>query len=1199
MMVANKLSDIVKLNANFKNAINLYLNLNKDEKVDSYIPTKSSVNILSRYLDSVYSNKCQSTILIGPYGKGKSHLLLVLLAILSMERNERNCKLIESLIKKIERVDTDSANLVSKIWSERGKFLPVIVMNSQDDLNQAFMIALNDALKREQLESIMPKTYFSYANETIARWKKDYPETYKEYCALLQKNNMTDEEMKAGLVQCDASKLQLFRLIYPELTSGSVFNPLAGGDVLPMYKSVADKLREEYGYSGIYIVFDEFSKYIEGQDKHSAGNNMKLLQDICELANESKETQVFLTMVAHKSIKEYGKYLSDATINAFTGIEGRIEEILFITSSKNNYELIQNAISSDEDQLQNVPQYNKYFSQDVIDEYYRIAAFRSSFTLKDFEKIIVKGCYPLSPVAAYALLNISEKVAQNERTLFTFISKDEPFSMAKYVKEHPAPNAREWIITPDLVYDYFKNIFKKEVYNEFIHTEWLNAEYAISKVSEYNKIKMLKTLAIINIINKFDEMPATEEILILTSGVPAGKDTLDSLEQSKLIYKKGSNNCYSFKTRAGSELKNEIKRRRGNKGNNVNISSVLERISNTPYILPKRYNYENAMTRYFKFEYLSVEEFLKISDARVFFSEKRFQDGKVIALYNSDDVDCTEKVKKKVLDFQCENLIIIYSKKKFEFQKQATDYEIIQDIKNDVLFMKDNEVLHKEISIMEEEIEKEIGMYLEDEFGENATYYTAYFDGENWIFEYNLSLAKTVDVVCSNFYNMTMLINNELINKQNINTAPIKKARKTIVDTIINKQSTEMFMNGTSAESTIYRAVMVNSGVLDSSKDVKTNAVLNLFDEYFEQCIESKRSFACFVDKYISAPYGMRRGVLPILLAYKISKRSEDIVVYYDDREMQIDSDTIVNMCEFPDEYSLFISRENADKEKYIQELSELFPIDATSNISGNRINCVLIGMQRWYRALPQNAKNIRKVSNYIEDEQVVKKLPKVKKVLQQLDVNAYEIIFKIIPSICSETSNYAETVEALKKIKSLLNGYMDWLINQVINETVLVFDRKQKTDLAHTLKNWYEKQSRFAKDGLHDSAATGLMSCIADINTYDEYDIVQKLVKVVTEIYLDAWNDDSLEVYVERLNEIKTNVEAIGDSNESGKCELSFVGKNGEVLHKYYDKVDEATGAIFRNILEDTLEDFSDLSVNAKVAILLEAIEKVMKRED
>lgn len=78
MAKINSLRDIIQFNSNFKTAINLYLSLNKAEKVLGYIPTKSSVSFLGEYLKAVLENKEQATLLVGPYGKGKSHLLLVL-----------------------------------------------------------------------------------------------------------------------------------------------------------------------------------------------------------------------------------------------------------------------------------------------------------------------------------------------------------------------------------------------------------------------------------------------------------------------------------------------------------------------------------------------------------------------------------------------------------------------------------------------------------------------------------------------------------------------------------------------------------------------------------------------------------------------------------------------------------------------------------------------------------------------------------------------------------------------------------------------------------------------------------------------------------------------------------------------------------------------------------------------------------------
>ena len=167
--------------------------------------------------------------------------------------------------------------------------------------------------------------------------------------AFKDKNNILSlAELKTDLKQYSQKTLILFKEIYPKVTAGSEFNPMALADALPLYKSVSEKLVDEYGYSGIYIVFDEFSKFIEGQNNIAAGTNMHLLQSMCELATDSKNAQVFITMVAHKSIKEYGKYLSRDLINLFTGIEGRIIEKYFVTSSKNNYELIKNAIVKDD-----------------------------------------------------------------------------------------------------------------------------------------------------------------------------------------------------------------------------------------------------------------------------------------------------------------------------------------------------------------------------------------------------------------------------------------------------------------------------------------------------------------------------------------------------------------------------------------------------------------------------------------------------------------------------------------------------------------------------------------------------------------------------------------------------------------------------------------------------------------------------------
>ena len=73
------------------------------------------------------------------------------------------------------------------------------------------------------------------------------------------------------------------------------------------------------------------------------------------------------------------------------------------------------------------------------------------------------------------------------------------------------------------------------------------------------------------------------------------------------------------------------------------------------------------MTRYFRFEYLDVVDFLKLENVDILLQDGKFQDGKVVALYSLDNCDRTEQLVKKVKELTSYNIIVIYTKKPPEF----------------------------------------------------------------------------------------------------------------------------------------------------------------------------------------------------------------------------------------------------------------------------------------------------------------------------------------------------------------------------------------------------------------------------------------------------------------------------------------------------------------------------------------------------
>ncbi len=1197
-MQLHSLSEVISFDEGFKSAVNLYLSLNKKERVLGYIPTKSSLVILQDYLTAIWKNKEQATLLVGPYGKGKSHLLLVLLAIISMERNHENEKIIKSLlanIEKVEEIGEDVIELISSIWKKKGRFLPVLINNVQGDMNQSFLYALQEALKRENLANLVPDTYYSIARKRLEMWKKDYPDTYTGFVECLKKFHRTAEELERGLEQFSKEDLKVFAVIYPKVTAGGEFNPLAVSDVLPLYKSVSEKLKEEYGYSGIYIVFDEFSKFIEAQDGKAAGANMELVQKMCELAADSKETQIFITMVAHKSIKEYGKYLSADTINSYTGIEGRIIEKYFVTSSKNNYELVRNAIVKDEEKLRLIPDYEKNLGEKRADAFYSIPVYKSNFTGKDFESIVFRGCYPLNPISVYLLLHISEKVGQNERTLFTFISNDEPYSMARLVAGHRAD--MPWNIGADAIYDYFSGLFKKDMLNEQVHNEWLNAEYALSKCDTEEERKVIKALAVFLIINKEEEMPAIDEYLGLSVAVDWPQDIINSLLEKNILYRKAATNCLVFKTRAGSALKAEIKKQRGIKGDRVDYNNVLEKVSGKYYVIPRKYNTDHVMTRFFRHEYMSAENFMELSDVRVLFEDTTCGDGRVLSLYSLSTINI-ERVRQKVQELHCEKLLVVCPVQKLEVHKQVKDYEILQDLKGNSTFTNNHEVLKKEIPLMEEDLAAAILKQIQEVYADTECKVFAFYEGKVWGTPYE-TLEETVNICCERIYPKTPYINNELINRRLLTTAQTKKSRERIIQAILEHEDGEAFYGGNKQEATIYRSLFRNvvngTQTGEESMDKNLQEILTVMTKFIDSCACEKKELSKLVEMLVREPYGLRNGVLPVYLARLLADRKEDIVITYNGEEIPLTAGIVIAMCEQPRDYQLYISGDNLQKRQYIEKLNALFEVEYNRNLSENRIKNILICMQRWFRALPQITRNVEHWEELGLNVQIADRMPKLKRLLQKADTNSFEMLFQKLPAIFGCPDNLEKTYEGIRQCKAAYEKVYQWKITKVVEDTYEVFGNRRKEDLYHLIREWYEEQSELSKNGLHGGRITNFMSCVEHLNVYDDIEVAKRLAKAVTDVYFENWNEDSGEEYIKELQCLKKEIEALGKQQVSDKLRLSFVGKNGRSIEKYYEPVPEGTGTILKNIIEDSLEEYEDLSVNDRVAILLEMIEKVI----
>ena len=1198
------LTELINVNHNFKTSINLSLNINDHDKLGSFIPTTSSVVLLNEYLDSIIDKNDFSTLLIGPYGKGKSHLVLVLLAIISWRRDlESNRQTIYELCEKIKRLSEQTVALAEKIWNywnTSKPFLPVIISNTGGSVAHSFMIGLKNALSGvgTDFSDIVPTTFHSHAIERINNWKISYQDTYAHFVELLQKSNITVDEIIEGLKKGNDFSLKLFRDLYPELTSGSQFTPLIDSDTVKIFDSVNYKLIRDRNFAGIYIVFDEFSKFIEAQNSDTTGMNMKLVQDMCELANNSKDNQLFLTMISHKTISEYHDYLSQDVINSYIGIEGRIKERFFVSSSQNNFELISSAIGKNKKYFDEYISHHNYFQKDFAEKYLELPCFTKSFSndVDSLRNLLLCGCFPLTPISAYVLLNVSEKVAQNERSLFTFISKRDPFSLAEYINtaefnETDAPD--QLLVNCDLIYDYFENLIKKSPSSK-IHNIWINSSYALEKSTKLEQEKIIKSLALLLIICKSEFEPTLKNIR-LASGVDNADLVLVDLVECGIVSFSEVYQTYRFATVDGNFLKNKIEERRTViSENDINVSEIFSEVFERNFWFPKKYNNKYYITRYLRTIFMELSIFTEIKNVDDLLKTYDSSDGLVIYLYSlSVSLIDEEHIRNHLYLLDDPRIVVVLSDHVVNTDKYKIDYTILHKMLNDVNFMSNHSVLESEILLKIAECKEMIKRELASLFSYNAKVFRK--ESQNVVKTTYADIFEFINDSMENAFHATPVINNEVINRKNLSSAQTKKTRLNIINAILNHEDDENFYCGTSQDATIYRSLFCVTQINNNTATENFRLLFEKISDLISRAVENKVHISSLINELISPPIGLRLSVIPIYLAYIFAKRNSLPIIYNKGNEIDVSAQSLVDLTEKPGDYQILVPSNDAVDEDYLNFLDNKFSAYRTFTKEPNTIKRIFLAIKRWLRGLPSVSRNLVAKESVLEDEHIRNVLSSFIKLFMNDKNNYYETVMIKLPSLCengkTDFSNYEKIVE-------IFDNYLEKVLDGLVTITYDVFEGKKGSSLTSILKYWQEKLPECATLQVEDSVVSDFLSYIHELNTFDDHQVIEGLVKIIVGVNVEDLSQDSLNYYKNELNQVKERIEKITDSDVSELRKLTFYDKDGnEVSHNYKFSNNDDT-LYFRNMLEEFIKTYPEMNKNDKVSVLVEVIHSIIQEK-
>ena len=1188
-----KYTNLVGVRDGFQASVNLEYDLNNIDKIRGYIPTEQSVKILGELLRSYYyknDSKNRATVLIGPYGRGKSHLLLILCALLSLDvssgSKENAAEILSELCDKISSVDKEVGAMAQEIVDSGIRTLPVIINSNSTDINQAFLIAINDSLRNSGLQKLLPDTYFDSAAAVIDRWRESFPDALSGFSEQLKRHKTTVNELYIALKRFDHKAYTLFCDCYPLVAAGTKFNPMMNMDVVKLYLGVANKLCESTKYRGITVIFDEFSKFLEANLDKSRMLNFKIIQDMAEAASRSGDSQLNLTCVTHKDIIEY------SSSDSFKTVEGRFRKLQFVASSEQSYELIANAILKKEGFAA--------FKEAHTDDFKHIASKCALTNI--FEDLsenvylnkLVFGCFPLTPLSAYALLHISELVGQNERTLFTFLSQDGQYTLNSFIqKDHKGFDE----ITIEYIYGYFEDQLRKEIFNTSTHTIWAKANSALIQVSDIDQRRIIQSIAIINMIGdeRLKAVPAHIKTALMISD-ERFDNAIRGLLKRHIVSQRDSLE-YVLLTANGIDVQKNVDSFVKTKLPRISECAVLERAAEPGYVLPHAHNDNFGMTRCFRNIYMDAQAFSQYTGAKLL-SEYTY-DGLIINIVCVTE-ELRDSVLRKIREFTDHpQIVLCITKLQFTYELLLKQYEAVTRLLSEKSLDADPHYI-EELEVYGDDLRKQIRTAVHTMYSPSSEHsFFVNCDGELSITN-QTGLNREISRICDECYYLTPVVNNEMVNKRRLNTQNTK-ARNLVIDWLLSHSDDLIIpcMDGFGPEVSIFKSAFGYTGLAKAPRtnDNGMNDVLDTITKFIESCESSKHDFDELYDTLTAPPYGMRKGIIPLYIAYELRQFTESAVVYYRDKEIELSAATLSDLNDAPENYQLLTESGTADRKRYLDTLEELFErySDPKSH-SVNRIYSIVRSMQGWIRSLPEYTK---KYKTYLADGETVpvdEKIICVRSELLKFDVNSRGLLFGIFPEKLG--GNYDECLSTIERVKSELDGHLANFRKELVKKLTGVFIPYYKGGLSSAVMSWYRKLPDTTKKHIFDADTNTLLSTASVISTYDNDKLLDTLVSIFISISIEDWSDQTAETFIRNISESVSRVNEYVGSGEngaqSGKLAISVGGISIEKT--FANDTITPLGKTALNNLRAVFEEYNDaLEPDERLAILTKLIGEII----
>lgn len=927
-MSARALACAPTLRARYQRSVHLERDAQEPDCVDGYQPTPLVRTLVRRLADSLGSGRGRAWSLTGPYGTGKSAFAVFLANLFGPKSTPGGVqarKLLQTADPALHR------ELFSPKQIGAGGLWPVLVTGERRSLEGLLLSGLHRSL--EQFWS--------------GRGKKP---------SIL------------GHVASAARRAQSGKNVPPR-------------EVVKLFEEATAKVASSaLTSSGLLVILDEAGKALEFAAHEPASADVQVLQELAEAANRSGDAPIVFIVTLHQGFDQYAGRLTNSQRNEWAKVQGRFEDVAFIEPAEQMLRLIGSAFDR-----QTAPPSLVALALKSIDTV-ASAMNTAEFSSGDRVSELLRAVVPLHPVTAVCLGPLfRSRLAQNERSLFAFLSASEPNGFLDFMRQTNKPA----LYPIDKLYDYVASAFAGRLMGSQAR-HWLQIDEALKRLPEAADeldARVIKAIGVFGALGETVGVGASEAILVAAfaseDGVSARavRASLERLRKASLVVYRKYRDAYQLWEGSDLDIDALVEHAARHIDPSVSLVERMMRLASPRPLVAKRHLFETGTLRYFDVHF--ADDSLLERDLT---ESASGADGVVWIAIPTSSASGQALVRqleagRAVLTTSGTSrpFVVAVPRSVDRLKEVALDFAALEWVQNHTPDLQSDVVARREVATRLAHAERELRAELTKLTDTNAC--TWYFDGQLRPVGSGRELAGFLSDICDQVFAKAPVIRNELINRRHLSSAAAAARRALIQLMVTRATEPNLGIVGYPPEFSMYRSVLECHGIHRKvagawaiTSPRRDHTLRPAWDRVQELLLRHDGQRVPVRDVYDALrrpPYGIKDGILPVLLTGVLLEPGAEIAVYEDGAFVpRLTAAVVERLLRSPDKFEVQQFKVAESGQRLFQRLMTMLAGDTIDLTEGSRAGLVPIARQlvRIVQELPDYSRNTQRIQPRTRD---------------------------------------------------------------------------------------------------------------------------------------------------------------------------------------------------------------------------------------